>query len=140
MNLRGYIFSRSFSDGSFVDQSIQNAVIRQACEKNLYNFKLSATEYGMKDCFLMLEKLIEDLQTTHINGLAFYSIYQLPTGNIRKKLFNTVLKKKKKILFSKQDIIVEKKEDIVELDELINLINIQKNCLKQINNFAKKSY
>ena len=93
----------------------------------------------MKDCFLMLEKLIEDLQTKHINGLAFYSIYQLPTGNIRKKLFNTVLKKKK-ILFSKQDIIIEKKEDIVELEELINLINIQKSCLKQINNFAKKSY
>ena len=39
MNLRGYIFSRDFSDGSFVDQSIQNSVIRQACEKNLYNFK-----------------------------------------------------------------------------------------------------
>ena len=133
MNFRGYIFSRSFSDGSFVDQSIQNAVIRQACEKNLYDFKLSATEYGMKDCFLMLEKLIEDLQTKHINGLAFYSIYQLPTGNIRKKLFNTVLKKKKKI-------IIEKKEDLIELDELINLINIQKSCLKQINNFAKKSY
>ena len=74
MNLRGYIFSRDFSDGSFVDQSIQNSVIRQACEKNLYNFKLSATEYGMKNCFLMLEKLIEDLKSKNIDGLAFYSI------------------------------------------------------------------
>ena len=36
----------------------------------------------MKDCFLNAEKLIGDLQTKHINGLAFYSIYQLPTGNI----------------------------------------------------------
>ena len=109
MNLRGYIFSRNFSDGSFVDQSTQNAVIRQACEKNLYNFKLSATEYGMKNCFLMLEKLIEDLNSKHINGIAFYSIYQLPSGTIKKKLFDVALKKEKKILFSKQDIIIEKK-------------------------------
>jgi|TARA_B110001452_G_scaffold228539_1_gene204020 sporadic carbohydrate cluster protein (TIGR04323 family) len=140
MNLRGYIFSRNFSDGSFVDQSTQNAVIRQACEKNLYNFKLSATEYGMKNCFLMLEKLIEDLNSKHINGIAFYSIYQLPSGTIKKKLFDVALKKEKKILFSKQDIIIEKKEDIVKLDELISLIDIQKSCLKKINNFAKKSY
>ena len=99
MNLRGYIFSRDFSDGSFVDQSIQNSVIRQACEKNLYNFKLSATEYGMKNCFLMLEKLIEDLKSKNIDGLAFYSIHQLPAGEIKKKLFDIVLKKKKKFFF-----------------------------------------
>tara|TARA_B100000787_G_scaffold103265_1_gene76460 strand:+ start:161 stop:571 length:411 start_codon:yes stop_codon:yes gene_type:complete len=136
MNLRGYIFSRNFSDGSFVDQSIQNSVIRQACEKNLYNFKLSATEYGMKNCFLMLEKLIEDLKNNNIDGLAFYSIYQLPTGEIKKKLFDIVLKKKKNIFFSKQDILVKNKDDINELDELISLIDIQKNCLKEINNFA----
>jgi|TARA_B110000263_G_C14955837_1_gene350182 sporadic carbohydrate cluster protein (TIGR04323 family) len=136
MNLRGYIFSRDFSDGSFVDQSIQNSVIRQACEKNLYNFKLSATEYGMKNCFLMLEKLIEDLKSKNIDGLAFYSIYQLPAGEIKKKLFDIVLKKKKKIFFSKQDILVKNKNDINKLDELISLIDIQKNCLKKIDNFV----
>ncbi len=136
MNLRGYIFSRDFSDGSFVDQSIQNSVIRQACEKNLYNFKLSATEYGMKNCFLMLEKLIEDLKSKNIDGLAFYSIYQLPAGEIKKKLFDIVLKKKKKIFFSKQNILVKNKNDINKLDELISLIDIQKNCLKKIDNFV----
>ena len=136
MNLRGYIFSRNFSDGSFVDQSIQNSVIRQACEKNLYNFKLSATEYGMKNCFLMLEKLIEDLKSKNIDGLAFYSIYQLPAGEIKKKLFDIVLKKKKKIFFSKQNILVKNKNDINKLDELISLIDIQKNCLKKIDNFV----
>ena len=136
MNLRGYIFSRDFSDGSFVDQSIQNSVIRQACEKNLYNFKLSATEYGMKNCFLMLEKLIEDLKSENIDGLAFYSIYQLPAGEIKKKLFDIVLKKKKKIFFSKQNILVKNKNDINKLDELISLIDIQKNCLKKIDNFV----
>ena len=65
MNYRGYIFSRNFNDGTFVDQSIQNSIIRQGCENSL-NFKLSATEYGMKDCFLMLEKPLEDLKDKKI--------------------------------------------------------------------------
>ena len=135
MNLRGYIFSREFSDGSFVDQSIQNSVIRQGCEKNDFNFKLSATEYGMKNCFLMLEKLIEDLKSSKIDGIAFYTIFQLPVGSLRNKLFQTILKKRKKIYFSKQDVLISNKEDLLKLDQLIDLINIQKDCLKSIKKF-----
>ncbi len=136
MNFRGYIFSRNFSNGKFVDQSIQNSVIRQACEKNNYNFKLSATEYGMKNCFLMLEKLIEDLKDNQLDGIAFYTIYQLPANANRHKILNIVLKKKKKIFFSKENITIKNKHDAIKLDELINLIDIQKDCLKKINNFA----
>ena len=33
MRFRGYISSRKLSDGNFVDQSIQNLIIRTACEK-----------------------------------------------------------------------------------------------------------
>lgn len=135
MNLRGYIFSREFSDGSFVDQSIQNSVIRQGCEKNDFNFKLSATEYGMKNCFLMLEKLIEDLKSSKIDGIAFYTIFQLPEGSLRNKLFQTILKKRKKIYFSKQDVLISNKDDLLNLNQLIDLINIQKDCLKSIKKF-----
>ncbi len=132
MNYRGYIFSRNFNDGTFVDQSIQNSIIRQGCEKNSLNFKLSATEYGMKDCFLMLEKTIEDLKDKNLDGIAFYTIFQLPEGNLKKRLFNTVLKKKKGIYFAKQDILVKREKDLSELNTLISLIDVQKNCLKEL--------
>ena len=107
MNLRGYISSREFSDGTFVDQSIQNMIIKQACEKRSYTFQLSATEYGMSECYLMLEKIIEDLKQKNMNGIAFYSIYQLPPDKLRTKLFKEVIKSRKVILFCYQNILIK---------------------------------
>ena len=40
---------------------------------------LSATEYGMKDCFLMLNQVMKELKKNKFDGVAFFSIDQLPT-------------------------------------------------------------
>ena len=62
MKFRGYISSRDLTDGSFVDQSIQNLIIRKSCEQRNFQYMLSATEYGMKNCFLMLNQVILELK------------------------------------------------------------------------------
>ena len=59
LKFRGYISSRNLTDGSFVDQSIQNLIIRRSCKKHNFEYMLSATEYGMKNCFLMLQSLVK---------------------------------------------------------------------------------
>ena len=132
MNLRGYIFSRELSDGTFVDQSIQNMIIKQACEKRSYTFQLSATEYGMSECYLMLEKIIEDLKQKNMNGIAFYSIYQLPPGKLRTKLFKEVIKRRKIILFCYQNILIKNFKDIEKLNELVGIIEMLKFSPKNI--------
>ena len=48
LNLRGYIFSRSFMDER-VPQHIQNIVIKDYSDKNNFNYLLKATEYTMKN-------------------------------------------------------------------------------------------
>ena len=132
MNLRGYISSRELSDGKFVDQSIQNMIIKQACEKRSYTFQLSATEYGMSECYLMLEKIIEDLKQKNMNGIAFYSIYQLPPGKLRTKLFKEVIKRRKIILFCYQNILIKNFKDIEKLNELVGIIEMLKFSPKNI--------
>jgi len=132
MNLRGYISSRELSDGTFVDQSIQNMIIKQACEKRSYTFQLSATEYGMSECYLMLEKIIEDLKQKNMNGIAFYSIYQLPPGKLRTKLFKEVIKRRKIILFCYQNILIKNFKDIEKLNELVGIIEMLKFSPKNI--------
>ena len=57
--LKGYIFSRSFM-GERVPQHVQNLVIRDYCNKNNFQYLLSATEYAMEGCHLILEQLIQD--------------------------------------------------------------------------------
>ena len=53
---KGYIFSRSVG-GGFTPQRVQNLVIREYAKKLNKVFQLSATEYYMDDCFLMLEAI-----------------------------------------------------------------------------------
>ena len=94
---RGYISSRKLADGSLIDQNIQNLVIRRACENNNFMFMLSATEYGMKNCYLMLNQVLLEINKNKFDGIAFYSIDQFPLKeNLRKNIYDVILKKKKK--------------------------------------------
>ena len=86
LNLRGYITSRSFL-GERIPQSIQSLTIRDYCNRNNYNFLLHTVEYAMKDTYLILTGLIEEMST--IDGIATYSIFQLPyEDNMRNYLLN----------------------------------------------------
>ena len=95
LNFRGYISSRRLEDNNFVDQSVQNLVIRKACEQHGFVYMLSATEYGMKDCYLMLNQVILDLSKEKCDGIAFYSIEQFPKElRLRNKIYQVVNKYK----------------------------------------------
>ena len=86
-------------------------VIRDACEKRGYEFKLSSTEYGIKNCFLTYFQLIKELKANKYDGIAFYSIAQLPPQKKdRKKLYELILKKKDSfILFRKHTYQTQKR-------------------------------
>ena len=76
---RGYIFSRRIED-SIIPQRVQNLVIKDYCERNNLFFKLSATEYKMDNCYLMLKSVLKNIQS--IDGIVFYSMFMLP--NLKK--------------------------------------------------------
>ena len=79
--------------GERVPQHVQNIVIKDFCQKNNFNFLLSATEYSMKDSFYILNQLVNNLKNT--DGIVAYSVFQMPFDNKeRKKIFNKILKRK----------------------------------------------
>ena len=135
MKFRGYISSRDLTDGSFVDQSIQNLIIRKSCEQRNFQYMLSATEYGMKNCFLMLNQVILDLKKNKFDGVAFYSIDQLPNNtNLRKKIYEVVIKNKKKILISQENILLSTNKDIRKFENLLKIKLLLNFCPDKINN------
>ena len=75
MKLKGYVTSRSFL-GERVPQHIQNIIIRDYCDKNKYDFLMSATEYSIPESTLMIKQIISELDL--IDGIVAYSIFQLP--------------------------------------------------------------
>ena len=131
MIFKGYISSGSLSDNSIVDQSIQNMVIRNSCEKRGLQYHLSATEYGISNCFLVLNQILKDLKKNKYEGVAFYSLAQLPLNfNKRKKIYEATVSRGKQILFSLENLLINNKEKIEDIEQIIQIQNLLKFCPK----------
>jgi sporadic carbohydrate cluster protein (TIGR04323 family) len=122
---RGYIFSRKI-DGSFIPHRVQNLVIKDYCQRKNLFFKLSATEYKMKDSYIMLNAVLKELNK--IDGIVFYSIFMLPDNiGIRKKIYKLLLNSKKKLHFALEEIVLNKSSSIKDIE---NIIKIHQNSRK----------
>ena len=134
MIFKGYISSRPLNDNTVVDQSVQNMVIRNSCQKRGFTYHLSATEYGMKNCFLVLNEIFKDLKNNKYQGVAFYSLSQLPISfQMRKKIYTNSIFRGKIILFSLENMLMKNKKSIKKIEEIIKIQNSLKHCPKSIN-------
>lgn len=117
--LRGYIFSRPFFNER-VPQHIQNLVLRNYCEKNNIFFLLSFTEYTMKNSSLMLDSIIKNLKK--IDGVVFYSFFQMPISfPERRVIYNKILKEKKELHFVVEKIIFNNQNQIELLEDMFSI-------------------
>lgn len=113
-SFRGYVSSRPIN-GNVIPQSLQNLKIRDYAKSKNLNFKLSITEYRMKKTFFALNSLKNELNS--INGVIFFSIYQLQEDkNKRNEFLKLFIKKKKIIYFALEDIRVKTIKEINEID------------------------
>ncbi len=78
---RGYIGSRRY-DGDRVPQHIQNLAVRDYCQRHGFVFLLSATEYAMPACYMVLEDVIAEAR--RLEGVVLYSLSMLPTAHARR--------------------------------------------------------
>lgn len=114
---RGYIFSRNIN-GNFIPQRVQNLVIRDFADRKKIFFKLSSTEYNMKNCYIMLNSLIKDINK--IDGIIFYSIEMLPEDKKKAlKLIDFIINKKKTVYFAVEEFKVSSKKDLKKIKEIL---------------------
>jgi sporadic carbohydrate cluster protein (TIGR04323 family) len=87
--LRGYITARPIL-GNRVPQHVQNLVIRDYAQRHGLTFKLSATEYAMPRCFMILEGVLQELPG--LEGIIVYSLFMLPPrARERRALYQRIL-------------------------------------------------
>lgn len=114
---RGYIFSRNIN-GNFIPQRVQNLVIRDFADRKKIFFKLSSTEYNMKNCYTMLNSLIKDINK--IDGIIFYSIEMLPEDKKKAlKLIDFIINKKKTLYFAVEEFKISSKKDLKKIKEIL---------------------
>lgn len=115
--LRGYIFARPFM-GERAPQHVQNIILRDYCAKKGFELLLAATEYAMPDSYLILESVLEDL--SNLDGILFYSIYQLPTEPIRRQsVYSRVIDAGKSLHFAVEGISILQIEDIDQAENCL---------------------
>ena len=82
LGYRGYIGSRPYR-GQRAPQHVQNLVVRTYCQRNRMTYLLSATEYAMPGCHIILNEVLEELP--HIEGIVLYSLFMLPDDRDRRR-------------------------------------------------------
>lgn len=123
--LRGYIFSRVFFEER-VPQNVQNLVIRDYCNKASYQYLLSSVEYAMSGSNLMLNSISKDIK--NIEGIVFYSYFQLPEiYSVRKKLYKNIFSKKKSLHFALENTKIS---SILEANDIDEILTIKKFMIK----------
>lgn len=114
--LRGYIFSRAFL-GERVPQAVQNLVIRDYCQRIGAQFLLSASEYAMDDSHLILEHLLDELDS--VDGLVPYSLFQLPADReSRLRALTRVIAAGKEMHFALEGFAVRSEAQIPRVDDM----------------------
>ncbi len=107
--VRGYIFSRPFM-GERVPQHIQNLVIRDYCDRHHLHYLLSATEYAMVGCHLMLKQVLNEL--VDLDGVVAYSLFQLPEdSNQRQKIYDKLIQLNKTFYFAVEGLKMGNQEE-----------------------------
>jgi sporadic carbohydrate cluster protein (TIGR04323 family) len=128
MRMQGYIFSRSFM-GERVPQHIQNITIRNYCEQKGYKYLLSATEYAMENCHLILEQTLDEL--LQIDGLVAYSLFQLPEKDEQRQIvYSKILSLKKSFHFAVEGLQLTTIDDRNRIENLWLIRKILPKCIQ----------
>ncbi len=125
LGYRGYIGSRPYRDQN-PPQHVQNLVIRDYCQRHNYSYLLSATEYHMKGCYIMLEEVLNELPS--IQGIVMYSIFMLPQNDKRRRAcVQKILEAGCTLHGAVENLSISNTDDLERLEELYGLHRITQN-------------
>ena len=119
---RGYIASRPI-DGARVPQHLQNLVVREHARRHGLRFLLSATEYAMPDCYMMLEEVLEELP--RLDGIVCYSLFMLPRNPERRRaVLSRVLDSGRELHAAAEDLVLRTPSEAEALDDILKLADL----------------
>jgi sporadic carbohydrate cluster protein (TIGR04323 family) len=127
---RGYISSRPIG-GDRVPQSVQNLMVRDYARRNGLDFLLSATEYAMPGCFMMLEQVIDEMDM--IGGAILYSLVQLPEDEtLRQSVMSRALASGGALHAALEGLVLAGDDDLQRWNDIIRVRQTLPFCPKDL--------
>ena len=119
---RGYIASRPVR-GMRVPQRIQNLLVRDYAQRHDMRFLLSATEYVMPSCYMILQGVLDELPA--IAGIVAFSIFMLPVRRERRlAIYERVLGAVCEFHAALENVSVTGPEGIARCEDLIAIAGL----------------
>jgi sporadic carbohydrate cluster protein (TIGR04323 family) len=116
---RGYIASRPVR-GQLMPQQVQNLVVRDYARRKGLTYKLSATEYGMPGCYMMLETVLNELDS--LEGVILFSLFMLPARPERRRaIYDRVLGAGASLHAALEDLAVTSEADVARVEDILLL-------------------
>ncbi len=116
---RGYIASRPVR-GVQMPQRVQNLVVRDYASRAGLEYRLSAVEYAMPACYMMLEAVLAELE--QLDGVILFSLYMLPRNPSRRKaIYQHVLDNDASLHSALEQTVLRYEADVSRFEELILL-------------------
>ena len=113
---RGYVASRPFF-GERVPQHVQNLVIRDYATRQGLPYLLSATEYAMPGCTMMLQQALRELG--RIEGLIAYSLFMMPERRERRlAVYRQVLDAGASLHFAVEGLSLNSEDELGRLEDI----------------------
>ena len=115
----GYNGARHLATGR-APQHIQNMVIRDYCRRHDLTFKLSASEYAMPHCYMMLDKLVEEI--SQHDGIVMYSMFMLPARTTRRRaLYKRILGAGASLHAAVEDLALATDTDLTRWEDILRV-------------------
>ncbi len=125
---RGYIASRPVR-GEMTPQHVQNLVVRDYAARNELLFLLSATEYAMPGCFMMLDTAVGGLD--EVDGIIFFSLFMMPPDEARRRrIYRRTLQLGRSLHFALENLAFESERDIDRLEDMFRVDQLAKSALR----------
>jgi sporadic carbohydrate cluster protein (TIGR04323 family) len=116
---RGYIASQPVRGTSF-PQRIQNLVVRDYAARHGLPFLLSATEYAMPGCYMILENVVNELP--RIEGMIAFSAFMLPKRPERRAdLYERIFSAGAVLHAALENIVVRTPADAATIEDLLQV-------------------
>ncbi len=136
---RGYNGSRAY-DGIDFPQNVQNFLIRNYCQKHGLTYLLSASEYRMPGCYMILEEVLSAIDS--LEGIVLFSLFMLPkVKERRQRIYEIVLNSGRSLHAALEDLSIHKWEDVQKVEDIIqmNKIALTDDSLPELREFIYHS-
>lgn len=134
---RGYNGSRPYCGLDF-PQNVQNFIIRNYCQKHNLTFLLSASEYKMPGCYMILEEVLSTIDT--LEGVVLFSIFMLPEKKERReRIYEAVLHAGSSLHGALEDVAIRTRADIQLVEDILMLNKIARTdeCMEELQEFIE---